>query len=100
MATAKQSTGFHSYAATGSKTNIALGDYNAVTPVLVSTVIDFTGSRAAGTGFISQVVTTVTCSLAGGSQLLGTGLSRGTYYPIGIKRVETGALGIVHVLHK
>ena len=96
MATAKYPTGFYSPATK----DLQLGDHNSVTQVPVSTIINFTGSRAAGTGFISQVVTTVTCSLAGGSQLLGTGLSRGTYYPIGIKRVETGALGIVHVLHK
>ena len=84
---------------TGSR-NLQLGDHNVVTLVPVSTIIDFTGSRATGTGLIPQVVTTVTCSLSGGGQILGAGLKAGTYYPIGIERVETGATGIVHVLHK
>ena len=96
MATAKHPTGFYSPATK----DLQLGDHNSVTQVPASTIINFTGSRETGTGFIPQTLTQVTCSLSDGSQLLGTGLSRGTYYPIGIERVETGALGVVHVLHK
>ena len=96
MATAKHPTGFHSPTAK----DLRLGEHNSVTKVPASTIIDFTGSRAVGNGFIPQTLTQVTCSLSDGSQLLGTGLSSGTYYPIGVDRVETGALGIVHVLHR
>ena len=96
MATAKHPTGFHSPAAK----DLQLGVHNSGTQVPVSTIINFTGSRATGTGFIAQVVTTVTCSLSGGGQLLGSGVKAGTFYPFGIKKVETGDTGIVHVLHR
>lgn len=96
MATAKHPTGFYSPATK----DLQLGDHNSLTKVPANTIIDFTGSRATGNGFILQTLTQVTCSLSGGGQMLGTGLKGGTYYPIGIDRVETGALGIVHVLHK
>tara|TARA_Y100000310_G_scaffold106404_1_gene104902 strand:+ start:503 stop:811 length:309 start_codon:yes stop_codon:yes gene_type:complete len=76
-----------------------LGDYNAVTLVPISTVMYFSGSKA-GAGFIPQVKTTVTCSLAGGGILLGTALTAGTFYPFGIDKVETGGTGIVYVLHR
>ena len=89
-------SGFH----TPTTRDLRLGDYNSVTNVPVNTTIDFTGSRATGTGLIPQVVTTVTCSLSGGGQLLGSGLKAGTFYPVGIKKVETGDTGIVHVLHR
>ena len=96
MATAKHPTGFHS----STTKDLQLGDYNSVTRVPVSTIIDFTGSRATGTGFIPQVVTTVTCSLSGGGQILGAGLKGLVFYPFGVDRVETGATGIVYVLHR
>ena len=96
MATAKHPTGFHSPATK----DLQLGDHNSVTQVPVSTIINFTGSRAAGTGFIPQTLTTVTCSLAGGGQILGAALKGGSFYPFGVDRVETGATGIVYVLHR
>tara|TARA_Y100000034_G_C6557045_1_gene240882 strand:+ start:223 stop:510 length:288 start_codon:yes stop_codon:yes gene_type:complete len=89
-------TGFHSPATK----DLQLGDHNSVTLVPASTVIDFTGSRATGTGFIPQTVTTVTCSLAGGGEIRGAALIAKTFYPFGLDRVVTGTTGIVYVLHR
>ncbi len=96
MATAKHPTGFQSPTAKYPQ----LGDYNSVTLVSSSTVMDFTGSRLPGAGFIPQNVTAVTCSLSGGGRILGSTLTAKTFYPFGTDRVEIGATGVVYVLHR
>ena len=78
--------------------NRAIGDYNKVTKVANQSV-SFTGSFNAAAGIIVQA-TDVTCSLSNGGTILGAALTAKTLYPLGVSHVETGASGVVYVLHK
>ena len=75
------------------------GDYNIITKVDSSTTVAFTGSNA-GAGFIVENVTNVVIHGAGGGTLPGSALLIDTVYPIGVKKVEIAASGIVYVLHR
>ena len=97
MATAKHPTGFHSPT---TQTSPAAGDYNGVTEVGASTIVNFTGSRAPGAGFIIENVTNVVIHCASGGVLGGDQCTVKVLYPIGVKKVVNGSSGIVHVLHR
>jgi len=77
----------------------ALGDYNRVTKVNSSTTVAFSGSNA-GAGFIVEHVGNVTIHAAMGGSIPGSALLIDTVYPIGVKKVEIAASGIVYVLHR
>ena len=80
-------------------TDQRLGDYNRVTKVPSSTTFHATGSNA-GAGFIVEVITNVVIHASMGGTLPASVLLVDTVYPIGVKKVEIAASGIVYVLHR
>ena len=80
-------------------TDQKLGDYNGISRVAPNTTVAFTGSNA-GAGFIVEHVGNVTIHAAMGGSIPGSALLIDTVYPIGVKKVEIAASGIVYVLHR
>ena len=74
-----------------------LGTYNKSTKVLSNTTIAFSGSDE-GAAFLVENKSNVTIECSGGGTIAGTGLTAGTLYEIGVKKVTNGASGVVYVL--
>ena len=73
------------------------GKYNTSTKVAAPTMIAFSGSNE-GRAFLVENKSNVTIECSGGGTIVGTGLTAGTLYEIGVKKVTNGASGVVYVL--
>ncbi len=73
------------------------GKYNTSTKVASSTAVAFSGSNE-GRAFLVQNASNVTVECSGGGEIVGTGLTAGTLYEIGVQKVTIGNTGVVYVL--
>ena len=74
-----------------------LGDYNHAQKVDSSTTVAFSGSNE-GRAFLVENKSNVTIECSGGGTIVGTGLTAGNLYEIGVKKVTIGSTGVVYVL--
>ena len=74
-----------------------LGTYNKSTKVLSNTTVAFSGSNE-GAAFLVENKSNVTIECSGGGTIAGTGLTAGTLYEIGVKKVTIAATGVIYVL--
>jgi len=73
------------------------GKYNTSTKVASSTMVAFSGSNE-GRAFLVENKSNVTIECSGGGTIVGTGLTAGNLYEIGVKKVTIGSTGVVYVL--